>query len=57
MADNRVPLNILYCIEVNCPLRLLRKCTVEKCIREGCEKRAIYYTEHGHLADGDIPNA
>ena len=49
----REPLNPAYCAEVNCQLRSGKKCTVAECARAGAEKRAIYFTEHGHLADGD----
>ena len=54
---DRIPLNDKYCKEVNCHLRHGNKCTMEECTREGCEKRAIYFTNHGHLAEGDIPDA
>jgi len=50
---DRVPLNIKYCKEVKCPSRKGNKCTVPACTRAGCEKRAIYFTEHGCLPDGD----
>lgn len=54
---DRTPLNSKYCKEVKCHSRKGTKCTQEVCTRTGCEKWAIYFTEHGHLADGDIPNA
>ena len=57
MADYREPLDSKYCIEVKCPLRVGNKCTKDKCTRAGAEKWVIYFTEHGHLADGDVINA
>ena len=54
---DREPYNSKYCKEVKCPLRRGNKCIVEVCEREGCEKRVIYFTTHGVLADGDEPNA
>ena len=53
MAD-RIPLNSKYCRKVKCPLRSGSKCTVPECARNGAEKWPMYFTEHGHLADGDI---
>ena len=57
MAQEREPYNSKYCKEVNCPLRSGNKCTLERCTRNGNEKRAIYFTIHGVLAEGDVPNA
>ncbi len=54
---NRIPLNILYCVAVNCPYRVLRRCTQPECIRVGAEKWPSYFTVHGVLADGDVPDA
>ena len=53
----RIPLNSKYCKEVKCTLRHGNECTVDECIRKGAEKWVLYFTEYGHLADGDIPNA
>ena len=53
----RKPVSILYCVAANCPYRTDRLCTKRACVRVGCEKRALYFVEHGHLADGDIPDA
>ena len=53
MAD-RIPLNSKYCRKVKCPLQPRNKCTVPECVRNGAEKWVMYFTEHGHLADGDI---
>lgn len=52
MAD-RIPLNPKYCKKVKCSLRSGNKCTVPKCTRNGSEKWVAYFTEHGHLANGD----
>ena len=52
MAD-RIPYNSKYCKEVNCSLRSGNKCIVLACARVGGDKWAAYFTEHGHLADGD----
>ena len=54
MAD-RFPYSAKYCKAVNCHLRRGTKCTVAECQRLGCLKRTYYFLEHGHLADGDIP--
>ena len=53
MADDRIPYNSKYCKEVNCHLRSGNKCTVAACARKGAEKWPAYFTEQGHLADGD----
>ncbi len=53
MAEEREPYNYLYCVRVRCPLRQGNKCTVSECARDGHEKWPEYFTEHGHLADGD----
>ena len=52
---DRIPLNSKYCKDVKCHLRSGNKCTVEECARTGAEKWVMYFTEHGHLADGDEP--
>ncbi len=52
----REPLNSKYCREVKCNLRSGNKCTVSDCTRKGAEKWVYYFIEHGHLADGDVPN-
>jgi len=52
---DREPYNSKYCKEVNCHWRHGNKCTEASCLRIGNEKRAIYFTNHGHLAEGDIP--
>jgi len=57
MADEREPYNSKYCKAVNCPRRSGNKCLESKCIRHGCEKRAVYFTQQGKLAEGDIPDA
>ena len=57
MADLRDPYNSKYCKEVKCDLRSGSKCTVIECVRAGAEKWVIYFTEHGHLADGDEADA
>ena len=54
---DRVPLNSKYCKEVKCSSRKGNKCTVETCKRTGGDKWAAYFTEHGHLADGDVIDA
>ena len=54
---DREPLDSKYCKEVKCPSLHGNKCTEENCVRTGCEKRTLYFMEHGHLADGDTPNA
>ena len=54
MAEDREPYNDKYCKEVNCHLRHGNKCTVAECTRNGNDKRAIYFTIYGVLADGDI---
>jgi len=54
---DREPYNDKYCKEVNCHLRHGNKCTVEECARLGAEKWPAYFTEHGVLADGDVPDA
>ena len=55
MAQDRIPYNSKYCKEVKCSMRHGNKCTEEKCLRPGNEKRAIYFTVYGELAEGDIP--
>lgn len=52
---DREPYNAKYCKAVNCRYRHGNKCSQPICIRSGNEKRAMYFTAHGHLADGDIP--
>ena len=52
---DRKPLSLKYCKEVKCLLRSGNKCTVPACVRVGAEKWVIYFIEHGHLADGDVP--
>ncbi len=54
---DRVPYNSKYCKKVNCHLRSGNKCTVSECARTGHEKWPEYFTIHGHLADGDEPDA
>jgi len=54
---DREPYNKHYCKTVKCEYRHGNKCTEDTCVRNGNEKRAVYFTQHGHLADGDIPNA
>ncbi len=56
MAD-REPLYSKYCKEVNCQYRHGNKCGETECIHTGGEKWTAYYIEHGHLADGDVPDA
>ena len=54
----REPYNTEYCKAVKCPhLARNRWCVKSECVREGAEKRAMYFTIHNKLADGDIPNA
>ena len=54
----RAPYNIEYCKEVNCPhLARDRWCVKAECVRTGQEKWPAYFTIHGELAGGDIPNA
>lgn len=55
MAKDREPYNSKYCKEVNCSARSGNKCTLDECVRKGAEKWPAYFTEHGVLADGDIP--
>ena len=57
MADDRVPYNSKYCKEVKCSRLHGNKCLDDHCTREGNEKRAIYFTTYGVLANGDIPDA
>ena len=57
MADDREPHNSKYCKEVNCSLRSGNKCTAETCTRTGGDKWAVYFTEYGVLADGDVIDA
>lgn len=52
---DREPYNSKYCKEVNCHWRHGNKCSQEKCVREGNEKRAMYFTAYGQLAEGDVP--
>jgi len=54
---DREPYNSKYCKEVNCPLRSGNKCTIPECTRIGAEKWVMYFTENGHLADGDEVDA
>ena len=54
---DKVPLSVKYCKKVNCPSLKKSKCTVPKCTRNGAEKWVMYFTEHGHLADGDMIDA
>lgn len=55
MAKDREPYNSKYCKAVDCSKRHGNKCTLDECIRKGAEKWPAYFTEHGVLADGDIP--
>lgn len=57
MAKYRDPYNPKYCKAVNCPSRHGNQCVSETCTRAGNEKRAIYFTQHGRLADGDDPES
>ncbi len=50
---NRIPYNIAFCRYVKCEYRQGNKCSQPECIREGSDKWAAYWTEYGHLADGD----
>ena len=52
---DREPYNDKYCKEVNCHWRHGIKCTEASCLRNGNKKRARYFTVHGVLADGDVP--
>ena len=52
---DRIPYNSKYCKEVKCHWRHGNKCTESKCLREGNEKRASYFTNTGQLALGDVP--
>ena len=54
---DREPLDSKYCKEVNCQYRHGNKCSEAECIRNGNLKRAYFFMEHGHLADGDVPDA
>ena len=57
MGDKRTPVSIAYCREVKCPKRSGNKCTLIACMRAGAEKWAMYFEAHGHLANGDVPDA
>jgi len=57
MADYREPYDSKYCKEVNCSYRSGNKCTEDACIRNGSNKRAIYFSIHGYLPDGDTIDA
>jgi hypothetical protein len=55
MAQYRDPYNSKYCKAVKCSKRHGNQCTEDACIRNGNEKRAIYFTKYEVLAHGDVP--
>ena len=52
MAKDRTPVSSKYCKEVDCEFRSGNNCTQDTCIREGGDKWAVYWVEHGVLEGG-----